>query len=452
MYKFSKYREQYRLNLKLALPVMLSQLGQVVVQLADNTMVGQYGGNDPVPLAAASFGGGLFFLLFVTIMGLTFGITPIVGELFAQKRVAESTKYLQNGFLLYGVSAVIVTILQFAIIPFMWRMGQPDEVVEMAIPYYRTLVWSLPSVIIFFSIKQFLEGVGNTTVAMWSVVIANALNIVLNYALIGGELGAPEMGTLGAGVATLISRVVSMVIILIYFFRSQLFAEYRRHFSRNNFSMRAIKRLFAMGSPISAQIFFEAGAFIITGFLFGWFGTTAIGANQIGTTMGNCSFMIIVAVGAATTIRVSHCFGERNFSQMRRASNAAFHLSLVWNLSMALIFFLLRDTLPRLFTTNEEVIELASILLLTIAAYQIPDGLQCIGIGVLRGMQDVKIIPVISFVSYWICNIPIGYLCAFTFGMGVTGLYMGFMSGFAVAMVLIFLRIRHRQRQLLLNK
>lgn len=429
---------------------MLSQLGQVIVQLADNAMVGQYGGDNPTPLAAAAFGGGMFFLSFVTIMGLTFGITPIVGELYAQKRYAESTKYLQNGVALYGVSAVIMAILQYTIIPVMWHMGQPEEVVAMAIPYYKTLVWSLPSIIIFFTIKQFLEGVGNTTVAMWSVVISNLINILLNYALIGGEWGAPELGVLGAGVATLISRVVVMLIILIYFLQSKLFEEYRRHFSRNNFSRRALRRLFNMGSPISAQIFFEAGAFVIAGFMFGWFGTTAISANQIGITIGNCSFMIIVAVGAATTIRVSHCFGQRNFAQMRRASNAALHLSIVWNLSMAILFFSFREIIPRMFTSNEEVIALASTLILTIAAYQITDGLQCIGIGILRGMQDVKIIPLISFVSYWICNIPVGYLCAFHLGMGVTGLYMGFLFGFGVATVLIFLRIKQRQKQLIL--
>ncbi len=449
MYSFSKYKEQYRQNLRLAIPVALSQLGQIIVQIVDNAMVGQYGGGDPTPLAAVSFGGGVYFMSFLAIMGLTFGITPLVGELYVQNRDVGISKYLQNSIVLYCGGALLISIIQYAIIPLMHHMGQPHDVVEMAIPYYKTMVWSLLPSIIFFTFKQFLEGVGNTKIAMYVVIISNIVNIGLNYLLIGGECGAPEMGTLGAGIATLISRVLLSVLIVGYFLRSTQFAKYRELFSRFNFSKGAISRLFNLGLPISLQIFLEASSFITIGFMFGWFDAVAISANQIGVMMGNSSFMIIVAIGAATTIRVSHCYGRRDLREMRRASKAAWHLALVWNLSVAIFVLCFRAIIPQLFSANSEVVELASILMLTIAAYQITDGMQCVGVGILRGMQDMKVIPYISLFSYWVCNIPIAYLCAFTLGMGAKGLYMGFIVGFSVASFLIYLRIKHRQKTLL---
>ncbi len=451
MYRFSKYKEQYKANLQLALPVILSQLGHVVVQIADNAMVGRYGGDDPLPLAAAAFGGGLFFLSFIAVMGLTFGITPIVGELFAQNREIESTKYLQNSLLLYGGIAILATALQYAIIPIMPYLGQPEAVVEMSIPYFKALVWSLIPAIMFFVFKQFFEGLGNTKIAMYSVIFSNIINIALNYLLIGGELGAPELGALGAGIATLIARITMMCVIVGYFLFSHNTKQYRAFFSRVNFSYDAMRRLLSMGLPISIQIFLEASTFVFIGFMFGQFGAAAISANQIGLTLGNCSFMIIVAVGSATTIRISHCYGARDFVQLKLAAYAGWHLAALWNVSAALMFFIFRDYIPMIFSSNEDVIALASIFILAIVAYQIPDGIQCIGVGILRGMQDVKKIPLIAFFSYWLCNIPVAYICAFWLKLGHIGLYMGFVVGFGVAGILIIRRIRITSKNLMLN-
>ncbi len=450
MYSFSKYKEQYRENLRLALPVILSQLGHIIVQVADNTMVGQYGGDNPIPLAAAAFGGGLFFIMFIAAMGLTFGITPIVGELYAQGRHNEMTKYLRNSLALFAAVAVVMTILQLSIIPFMQYMGQPEEVVEASIPYFKTLVWSLFPAIIFFVFKQFFEGVGNTKIAMWSIIISNVVNIFLNYLLIGGEMGAPEMGAVGAGVATLVARWLTAIIIVGYFLLNSQMSRYRELYHNAKYEMAAIRKLISMGFPISMQIFMEASSFIFIGILFGSFGASAIVANQIGLTLGNCSFMIIVAIGSATTIRISHCYGLRDFEQLKLASHAGWHLAAVWNVMAAILFFTLRYQIPMAFSSNEEVIELASIFILAIVIYQIPDGIQCIGVGILRGIQDVKSIPFIAFFSYWICNVPVAYICAFHLGFGESGLYIGFAVGFAVASSLIIRRIRRKQRAMML--
>ncbi len=449
MYKFSKYKEQYKLNLTLAIPVVLSQLGHVVVQIADNVMVGQYGGDDPLPLAAASLGGAVFMTLLVAAMGLTFGLTPVVGELFAQHRCGKAAKFLQNGALLYAVVGVVMTILQLLAIPLMPYMGQPEEVVDMAIPYYLTLVVTMLPTMIFFTFKQFLEGLGDTKTAMYCIIISNVINIALNWMLIYGHMGMPELGVVGAGLATMISKIVMTILILGYFFRSGKFSEYTSRFARVNFSRAHILKLIGLGTPISAQIFMEVSTFTAIGFMMGWIGTGAMSANQIGVSLGNAAFMIVLAIASATTIRVSHCFGARNPREMKLASMAAWHLGFVWNVITAIFFCTLSGVLPRMFTSNAEVIEIASSLLIFIGIFQIPDGVQCVAVGILRGMQDVRAIIPIAFVSYWLLNIPVGYLCTFVWGMGPQGLYVGYIFGLTMASILLIIRIKRGQKRLL---
>ncbi len=448
MYKFSQYKSHYGAHLRLAFPVILAQLGQVIVQLADNLMVGQYGGGESLPLAAVSFGGNLFFIIYVAITGLTLGITPLVGELFAQRKVREPARILQNSLLLYLIIGIITTILQFAAIPLFDFMGQPDAVVQLSIPYYKALVWSMVPLMIFFCFKQFLEGVGNTQVTMFIVIASNLLNILLNWILINGAWGAPELGVEGAGVATLISRVVQVVLISLFFVRSIKMRRYTQCFERVKYSWATMRKLLTMGLPIAMQIFMECSAFIVTGIMFGWFGESEIGANQVCMSLGNSAFMIVLALSSATTIRVSHRFGVRNVEDLKLAAKASWHLGALWCSFTAIVFISMRLLLPSLFTTNEEVVALASTLLIYIAIYQVPDGIQCIGIGIMRGIQDVKAIMPISFVSYWLLNLPVGYLCAFHLGMGPEGLYVGYIVGLSTSTLLTTLRIYNRFKAL----
>lgn len=452
MYNFSKYKEQYRANLLLAFPVILSQLGQVVVQLADNIMVGQYGGDNPDPLAAASFGGSVFFLTYIACMALTFGITPIVGELFAQNKMEKAGRVLHNSVVLFPIIGVVAMLVQFSIVPLMHFMGQPEHIVEMAIPYYKTLVWSMVPIMVFFTFKQFLEGVGNTSVAMYIVVACNVINVALNYVLINGVMGFPELGALGAGLATLFSRVMQALAIVVFFVVAPKFKHYITEFAMNNISRKKLRKIMKVSVPISSQVFLESSVFVITSIVVGVFGETVIGGNQIGMSMGNCAFMIALSIGSASTIRVSHCYGAKSFEEMSLASSAAWHLAVAWTTVTALVFILFRNVLPLLFTTNAEMIEIASTLLIFIGIYQIPDGIQCIAVGILRGMQDVKIITPIALFSYWILNFPIGYFCAFNLGMGPKGLYIGFIVGLSMAALLMYLRIRKRQKALSAKK
>lgn len=448
MYSFSKYREQYRLNLKLAIPVVVSQLGQIVVQLVDNMMIGQYGGDDPLPMAATSFGSSLFFLIFIACLGLTYGITPLVGEKFAQGNMKKAVGYLSGSLTLFPIIGVVAMGVQFSLIPFMKYMGQPAAVVEMSIPYFSYLVWSMLPVIVFFVFKQFLEGVGNTKVVMWTVICSNIVNIAMNYVLIYGMFGMSEMGSAGAGLATLISRCVQAALLLSYFFWAKKFKAYVEELRHSRVTIGNMWQLLKTAFPISMQVFFEASAFVITSILVGRFNEVAITANQIATVMSNVAFMILIAIGTSTTIRVSHCYGERDYPQIRLASQAAWHLGLAWNAITATLFITLRHVIPYAFTPNEEVVALASTMLIYVAAFQIFDGLQFIGVGILRGLQDVKAIIPIAITSYWVFNIPIGYLCAVVFGMGAPGFFVGYIFGLSLAALLIYMRIEKNRKSL----
>lgn len=450
MYRFSTYKEQYRANLKLALPVVLTQVGQILTQVADNLMVGRYGGDDPVPLAAVSFGGAVFFILFIAAIGVALGLTPLVGELYAQGDRKKSARLLQNGILFYTLLGLGMACVQFAVTPLLYHLRQPVEVVDMAIPYYRMLVYSMPFIMVFFAFKQFLEGVGNTKVEMFVTIIANLLNIGFNWVFIYGRYGFAEMGAEGAGLGTLLSRIVGAILIAGYFYSRRRYRLYLTGFSPRSYSRKSVGQLLHMGLPISLQMFLEASAFVGTGIMMGWFGTVAMSANQIAITLGNCAFMIVMSIGAATTIRISHCYGARNFGELSLAAKASYHLVLAWNTFAALVFILLRNYIPALFTTNAEVVALTAQMLVFASLYQLSDGVQNVSVGVLRGIQDVKIIMPIAFISYWLLNLPVGYLLGFTLGMGPSGLYLGFFFGLSSAAVLMILRIRRKVR--LLNR
>lgn len=448
LYSFSKYRNQYKANLRLALPVVLTQLGQILTQVADNLMVGRYGGDDPVPLAAVSFGGSVFFILFIASIGVALGLTPLVGELYTQGDRHRSASLLQNGIMFYTLLGLVVGLVQYAITPLLYHLGQPLEVVEMAIPYYRMLVYSMPFIMLFFAFKQFLEGVGNTKVEMVVTIAVNLLNVVFNWIFIYGHLGFAEMGAEGAGLGTLLSRIIAPILMIGYFFNRQRYRSYLDGFSPRNYSWATVRRLLHMGLPISLQMFLEASAFVGTGIMMGWFGKETMSANQIAITIGNCAFMIVMSIGAATTIRVSHCYGARNIGELSLAAKASYHLVLAWNAFAALVFISLRNYIPTLFTTNAEVIAITSQLLIFAALYQLSDGVQNVSVGILRGIQDVKIIMPIAFVSYWLLNLPVGYLFGFTLGMGPSGLFLGFTFGLSAAALLMILRIRRSIRRL----
>lgn len=450
---FNTYKSFYKENLKLALPVILSQVGQITVQLADTAMVGRYGGDDPVPLAAVSYATSLFFIVFVTVMGLTFGLTPLVGEHFAKGNKSYVKELLRSGFVLFTIIGGLTTILLIAIRPMFRIMGgmmissgsdtSINEVIDMALPYYDIIIWTIFPIMIWGTAKQFLEGIGNTKVAMVTIIISNVINIFLNWVFIFGHFGFEAMGAVGAGLATLVARVAQCVVMLAYFLYSPKFREYTKGLFRLvTPHFKAMIETLKVGIPISFQMLMEASAFALAGVLVLAFGAHSVSAYQIGTNMMNVTFMIVIAIGSATTILCSHIYGRRNFENLRKTIYASYQMGLMWNITVALLFVLLRNHIPALFTSNQETIELTATMLIFIALFQVSDCLQAISISVLRGLQDVKVIMPIVVISYIIFNIPVGYLLAFNCGLESIGLIIGFIVGLSICATLTILRVR----------
>lgn len=437
-----KYKEQYRKNLALSIPVVLTQLGQMLTQLADTIMVGQYGGENPLPLAAVSFGSSMAFLILIGCIGIALGLTPLIGERYVRGEHEACKSLLNNAVIFYTLLGLAVGAAQYAASPLLYYLGQPEEVVTGAIPYYRMLSYSIPFMLCFFGFKSFLEGVGNTKTVMVITLIANILNVIFNYLLIFGRGGLPELGAEGAGLATTLSRVASMVLIIGYFLRHSRYRSYLNGFRLRLPEWQRVRQLLRIGLPIAGQMFLESSAFVGTAVMIGWLGTVALSANQVAITLGNCAFMVILSIGSAATIRISHCYGERNNEELHLATHATYHLVLIWSLFASLVFILLRHDIPRLFTDNEEVIALTADMMFYVALYQLWDGMQNVSVGILRGLQDVKIIMPIAFIAYWLINMPAGYLLGITAQMGPSGFFLSYSFGLGAAALLLMGRIR----------
>ena len=448
--RLSDYRPYYKRLIRLATPVVIAQAGQLTTQFADTAMVGNYGGEDPVPLAAVSLGGSLFLLIYLAALGLALAITPMVGEHYARNERREVGHLFQNSIAYTIGIGVVATAIALLIRPFIGLLGSlmssPGQsvelVAEIALPYYDMLVLSIMPLMIFLAVKQFLEGIGNTKIAMWISLAGNVVNIVLNYIFIFGEWGADEMGAEGAGRATLLSRIGQMVAIMVVFFAWRRLRIYRTFFSRKAFKISSIASLLRIGCPISFQMVLESAAFILTSILALSFGEVAAGSMQVAFIIANIAWMITVAIGSASTILVSHIYGSGNKQELRPTVMATYHLGLLWALVMALVFTLLREPISAVFTDNVEVVALTSELMLLIAIYQFSDSIQGLSISMLRGLQDVKVIMPIVLCSYLLLNIPIGVLLAYRFDMECHGLVVGLIVGLSSAALLTALRVR----------
>uniref|UniRef100_UPI00405786D8 MATE family efflux transporter n=1 Tax=Alistipes sp. TaxID=1872444 RepID=UPI00405786D8 len=444
----AKYLSKVGEILRLALPVVLAQLGYIAVQVADSAMVGMYGGEDAVPLAAVAFGSTIAWVFTFLCIGLSIGLTPIIGELFVQGHKQKMAHYLETTLLFYPIFGVACMVLQIATEPLLYDLGQPVEVVNMALPYYRLMAYCLPFAMLYGSFKQFLEGVGNTKSAMIVAIITNIINIVLNYIFIFGKCGFEPMGAYGAGLATLISRILNPILLGGYFVYAKCYREYISLFSRKAKHWKNSLHLLKMGLPISGQMVLEALAFIVTGIMMGWFGTEAISANQVGNTYGNCTFMMVLSLGSATTICISHAFGRRNIDEICDVVRSSLAMAVIWGVCVIATFVSLRHIMPMLFTKNEEVIALASQMLILYGTFQLSDAMQCIMVGILRGLQQVTSIAIISFIAYIVLNIPVGYFVAFHLGMGAPGLIVGYIVGLSTAAILYGVQVARYLRYL----
>ncbi len=441
---FSDYLPVYRKNLTLAVPVIFSQIGQVTVNLADNMMVGHVGTTE---LAAASFAINVFHVGMLFGLGITLGLTPLVGQSFNPKNPGGVGAWLKNGVLVHFIAAVLLCMLMSSVVFFMNRMGQREEVVRAAIPYFLIQVSSLLPMMIFFSIKQFFEGVGNTKIAMVITIVANMVNIGLNYILIFGKMGFPALGLNGAGYATLIARLIMPVIFLLIILKRPSFKVYFDSAKKARFEFEKIKRMISIGFPVGFQLVIEVLAFSVGAIMLGWISKESLAGHQVAISMAGMTYMISFGLASGTTIRVSHAFGDRDRNELKHAIFASLHIVIAFMSLMGILFVVLRNQLPLLFTSDPEVIGVAAGLLIVAAFFQIFDGVQVVLLGALRGMADVRIPMFIAFFSYIIVSLPISYLLAFVFNFGYSGVWIGFVFGLSTAAVLFAFRLKHQVRQ-----
>ena len=416
-------------------------------------MVGHYA---TVDLAAVSFANALFFMAMAFAMGALMAITPLVGVCMGEMNVQQENQsairnkiaiLFQNGMLFTVLLSALMLLLLGACIPFLDHFGQDPAVIEVARPYYILIVISLVPFLFFSFFKQFLEGLGNTMVAMVITLVMNGLNILLNWVFIYGNWGFEPMGATGAGLGSLISRIGMPLCFWAVMAFHKEWKQYLR-MTWERFSWQRIHELARIGFPIGAQTFLETFTFAASFVIIGWISKEALAAHQVANQIADMTFMIALGIGAATTIRVSHQLGAGNLKAVRMASNASIHLVLVMNTIGAALIISLRNYIPMLFTEDTEVIAIASQLIVLAGLFQYADGLQAVGAAMLRGITDVKVPMVIAFVSYILIGLSVGLVCAFPLGMGASGIWIGFIFALAIAAICFHIRFNRKLKAL----
>lgn len=443
---------------------MLTQLGASLVGLFDSIMVGHYA---TVDLAAVSFSNALFFTVMVFAMGALMGLTPLIGIQVGKisdqtngsdesTRLAESKNIIsslfQNGLLFTILLSIMTLILLGGCIPFLHCFGQDPAVVEVARPYFILIVISIVPFLFFTFFKQFLEGLGNTSVAMVITLVMNGINILLNWLFIYGNWGCPELGATGAGIGSLVARIGMPICFFVVMYFRREWKEYMTSMRWSKFKASVIKELTKIGFPIGVQTLMETIAFTAAFIFIGWISKEALAAHQIANQICDMTFMVILGIGSATTIRVSHQLGANNLHGVRMASNASIHLVLFINTIGAILMIGLRNQIPMLFTEDPEVIAIASKLVVLAGVLQLADGLQVVAASMLRGITDVKIPMFIALFSYTIVCISIGLFLAFPMGMGAVGIWIGFVVGLSVAAICLHIRFRWKFKQISLSR
>ena len=439
----SIYFKEFKYNFLLAYPVIVGMVGHTLVAFVDNVMVGKLGTSQ---LAAISLGNSFIFLAMSFGIGFSTAITPLVAESNAKRNTKKTQMILSNGIITCVILGFILTLIVLLSKPIIYKMGQPESVVELAFPYITWVAISLFPLIIFQSFKQFSDGLSFTKIAMISTIMANIINIIINYILIYGKLGFPKLELVGAGIGTLISRIFMIIIIIILIKSNKNISKYIGSFFKIKYSLFYIRKIIDLGYPSALQMMFEVGFFISGIWVCGIIGTNFQAANQIALNLSTLTFMVALGFSVAATIRIGNQKGLNDYKNLKRIAISIFLIIIFIEFLFALIFILTSDLLPWLYlgkANSNDVMETANIaskLLLIVALFQIFDGIQIVAQGALRGIQDVKIPSIICFVSYVCFGIPIMIYLGLYTELKASGVWIGFLIGLTIASILLSLR------------
>ena len=451
------YTKEFNYNLKLAFPVILGMLGHIFVSFADNIMVGQLGAAE---LAAVSLGNSFFFIAMSLGIGFASAITPLVAEADSAKNSLGVKNALKHGLILCAILSVLLYLLMLLAIPVIHYMKQPLEVVELAIPYLYIISISIIPLVVFEALKRFSDGLSNTKYPMYATIAANIINIIINYLLIFGSFGFPKLGIVGAGIGTLVSRIIMIFFLSLIFMKKEKFKPYILNIKFRIVDSLIFKKIINIGFPSALQMLFEVGIFTAAIWMSGVLGKNFQAANQIAFNLSAMTFMVGVGLSVAAMIRVGNQKGLSDFIELRRIAFSVFMLTVLIEMFFAVMFLVFRDWLPTIYLDTEnlsktlentEVILIASKLLLIVALFQIFDGLQVVILGALRGMQDVKIPTIITFVSYWLIGFPISFYLGIYTPLKSTGIWIGLLISLVCASIMLYLRFNYLTKKLIIN-
>lgn len=454
----SQYTTEFKYNWKLAAPVMLGMLGHTFVGFIDNIMVGQLG---TAELAAVSLGNSFMFIAMSIGIGFSTSITPLIAEADSSDNFSQAKSTFKNGLFLCTTLGVFLFLLVFLSKPLMNYMKQPEEVVALAIPYLNLVSFSLIPLIIFQAIKQFSDGMSMTKYPMYATLIANIINVILNYILIFGKFGFPEMGIVGAAYGTLISRIIMVIYLWLLLRNKERSKRIVRNIKFFVLDVLMIKKIINLGSLSAMQMFFEVAIFTAAIWLSGLLGKNPQAANQIALNLSSMTFMIAMGLGVASMIRVGNQKGLQNYKELRRIAFSIFLLGIILAIFFAILFFVFHKSLPNLYvdlsdvknyTDNMEVVSIASKLLIAAAFFQISDSIQVVILGALRGLQDVKIPTILTFISYWVVGFPVSYFLGKDEMYGSFGIWLGLLAGLTTASILLFIRFNSLTLKLIKQK
>ena len=430
-------------------------IGHTLVGFVDNIMVGQLG---TAELAAVSLGNSFIFIAMALGIGFSTAITPLVAEADGENNVEKGKQAFNHGLFLCTILGIVLFLMILSIKPLMYHMDQPNEVVKLAMPYLNIVAVSLIPLIMFQAFKQFSDGLSQTKYAMWATILANVINIILNYLLIFGKFGFPELGIIGAAIGTLTSRVIMLVFLALILRSKDKFKPYVERFRFSNIKKIILKKIIGLGFPSALQMLFEVAIFTAAIWLSGVLGKNPQAANQIALNLSSMTFMVAIGLGVAAMIRVGNQKGLKNFSELRRIAFSIFLLTILIDIVFALLFMIFHNELPKLYLDehdlinqldNFEVIALAGKLLLVAAVFQISDGLQVVVLGALRGLQDVKIPTFITFIAYWVIGFPICYFLGKEEVFGSVGIWVGLLAGLTSSAIMLYIRFNYLTKKLI---
>lgn len=432
------------------MPVVISQLGHTLVHTADSIIIGHFVGT--VSLAAVSLVNSIFTIVLVIGIGISYGLTPLIAQQNGKKEYSECGRLLSNSLLINAISGVLLYLLvYFGSVAVIDHLDQSAEVVKQAKPYLNLLGFSIIPLMIFMTFKQFAEGLGFTRQAMMISIWGNVLNVCLGIIFVKGLFGIEPMGIRSVGWSTLIDRSIMAVVMAVYVIRSENFRKYLKTFALKSVDVLRSINIIRIGAPVAMQYTFEVSAFSGAAILIGTIGAVDQAAHQVAINLASMTYMMASGISAAATIKTGNSYGSKDFQQLRLSAISSYHIVLAFMAITAIIFIGLNQLLPWIYTSDRDVIVIAAQLLVIAGFFQLFDGTQVVGLGVLRGMGDVNIPTFITFIAYWIIGLPVGYYLGVVLGFGAKGIWYGLTLGLLVSAGLLFIRFDKLSRRIALQ-